>query len=709
MAEPLPITPTEGEGSLSPDKMPQDHTPVGMGGTNVDAKGVAGTGRPPLPGGGGAIPPIGGGGGGGVPPAAKGPAAPMPVKTPEQLLDERSEKRLEQDIKDILILEKLEDSEDIISLEDLGLDILIRKLVDEKGWRVDRLKELLPSRDEKGIIQYFQDLLEGRKKSDTTSDVNQKPLTPPMPMPSAPSMAKAPIGGQASAPATPKNAPVQMQPMHAPNIQPQMQSPKAASIGKTNSVRSTYIMSKEEILVNSGKLESVTNITDSLNQLSYAIDSASQARKAYADAVIKKAGLDSLGMGLGLGKGMEEEMPETDPLAMGSKEGDLKDALKMLTDVLKKFLDERGSSKLDADSAIKSDAMIGKAKDEIGKGKDMLSGIGKPKEEKKEEGLKPFEKKEEKEEKEEPVEEKAEKMAMDAAAGGKKVNVSSAQAGEPEQGKGEGGDPMKATMGKKEAKEEILEKIKERMTKLAEARKANLYPFKQPKEYQFSDINAEMAGKQKTEIDSDMKSGEMTKDKKEKFLGQGREKGGNQPKDPGMEISKPANKAAEEQMITIKQANTKTAQEVEEAVAKIKLAMEVASVQQLKDLISNPLKEAMVKNMVEAGIVKEAAEAIAHNSFLDGYQKAQEEVISEAFNHLAKQNIDEFIKVASFTKKYSGEFNASVKEAEETKPQVKTASEKGSVALRGSQVTKQSDTTYRDFWRNAYAEQRSGK
>lgn len=686
MAEEVTPIPTEGPGSQTPSQVPTLHTPMGEG---ADSTGVSNIGKTPGQAGAppkGGLPAIGGGGGlpaaGGLPGAAKKPVAPaIPPKTPEQLLDERSEKRLRQDIEDILITKESQHKLKSIkysktSIQDVELDDLITILVDEKGWRVDRLKELLPSRDEKEIMNYFNDLLQDSKKSDEqVSDVNQQSITPPTPQ---------------------------------------------LGVGtKSSSVRRNDIMSKEEILVNNGKLESVSNITDSLNQLSYAVDSVTQARIALQEARVKKAGLESLGMGLGLGKDSEKDEFGLDSIGMPeveSKETSLVDALKTLTDVLKKFLDERGSGKLDADSAIKSDTMIGKAKDEIGKGKNLLAGPkkeeGKPGIEDKKPGMEEKPKageeveKEEKEEDKEASSKEKSKQAMDPAAGGKKVNISGAQAGEPEKGKGEGGCPMNATM---EAKAEVLEKIKQRMAKLAEARKANLYPFKQPKEYDFADINAAKAGEQASEIDSDNKSGEMTKDKKDKFLGQGRDKGGEQPKDPGMDVSKPANKAAEDTMISIKQARAKIAKEVDETVAKLKLAIEIASVQQLKGLISNPLKEAMIKNMEEAGMVKEAAEAIAHNSFLDGYQSAQEEVIAEAFGTLAKQGMEEFIKVASFTKKYSGELNSSVKEDAELKPQVKTASEKSSIALRGSQVTRDNDDKYSKFWKQVNAERISGR
>lgn len=85
------------------------------------------------------------------------------------------------------------------------------------------------------------------------------------------------------------------------------------------------------------------------------------------------------------------------------------------------------------------------------------------------------------------------------------------------------------------------------------------------------------------------------------------------------------------------------------AMAKSKLAMELASQQQLKGLLPNPLKEAMVKNMLAAGLDEKTASAIAHNSFVDGYQPMQTVVMKETYANFANLSYDDFVKTAKFT------------------------------------------------------------
>ena len=105
----------------------------------------------------------------------------------------------------------------------------------------------------------------------------------------------------------------------------------------------------------------------------------------------------------------------------------------------------------------------------------------------------------------------------------------------------------------------------------------------------------------------------------------------------------------EKQNISPAQFQKAKAAAVSNAVAKSKLAMELASQQQFKGLLPNPLKEAMVKNMVGAGIEKTAAEAIAHNSMIDGYQASYEVVSKEAFANFVNKDYKDFVKTAEFT------------------------------------------------------------
>ena len=85
-------------------------------------------------------------------------------------------------------------------------------------------------------------------------------------------------------------------------------------------------------------------------------------------------------------------------------------------------------------------------------------------------------------------------------------------------------------------------------------------------------------------------------------------------------------------------------------VAKAKIAFEVAGMQQLKGLMDNPLKDAIVSQAKKAGLSDETAYAVAHNAFIDGYQKSMELVASEALGTLIKKSDVEFKEISEATK-----------------------------------------------------------
>ena len=143
-------------------------------------------------------------------------------------------------------------------------------------------------------------------------------------------------------------------------------------------------------------------------------------------------------------------------------------------------------------------------------------------------------------------------------------------------------------------------------------------------------------------------------------------------------------------------------------ISKARLAVELAAQQQLKGLIENPLKEAMVANMVEAGVTKEAAEAIAFNTMIDGYEPTMKNVMKEAFETFINQPVDEFVKVAKFTKDYQiKEANdlSSVDDGEKNSDIQKTASV-GSLPLRGSEVAEGKKDVYRNYWEGVAEDRR---
>ena len=137
---------------------------------------------------------------------------------------------------------------------------------------------------------------------------------------------------------------------------------------------------------------------------------------------------------------------------------------------------------------------------------------------------------------------------------------------------------------------------------------------------------------------------------------------------------------------------------------KSKLSFELASQQQFKGLLSSPLKIAFVNEMVNAGIEKEAAEDIAHNAFIEGFEKNQQVVLAE-LNTFMNKDINEFVKVARYTQEFkakeAGEtlVDEIAKEAASEEDLTKTAS------LRPS-PTGSDENQFKAYWENASAKNR---
>ena len=137
---------------------------------------------------------------------------------------------------------------------------------------------------------------------------------------------------------------------------------------------------------------------------------------------------------------------------------------------------------------------------------------------------------------------------------------------------------------------------------------------------------------------------------------------------------------------------------------KAKLSFELASQQQFKGLLTSPLKTAFVAEMVNAGIEKTAAEDIAHNAFIEGFEKNQQVVLAE-LNTFMNKDINEFVKVARYTQEFkakeAGEtlVDETVKVAESEEEITKTAS------LRPSPVGSE-ENQFKSYWENAAAKNR---
>ena len=242
-------------------------------------------------------------------------------------------------------------------------------------------------------------------------------------------------------------------------------------------------------------------------------------------------------------------------------------------------------------------------------------------------------------------------------------------------------------------------------------KEAQLYPFENiaGAAEKVDNINAENAGQMISTIDSEIK-GQPATDKDNPTinseLGQKdlpyKEEG---KPTPDKKVAPAVTSKMSSDVVSTEVAEKARAHSIKNAVDKSKLSVELASQQQLKGLIDNPLKAAFIKNMTDAGINKEAAEAIAHNSFVDGYEESQKLVMKEAFDTFMGKPFDDFVKVASFTKEYI------VKEGTELSPVEgePKMDKKASVTtppLRGSQVTDGRQDNYKGYWTDVKRQRR---
>ena len=239
----------------------------------------------------------------------------------------------------------------------------------------------------------------------------------------------------------------------------------------------------------------------------------------------------------------------------------------------------------------------------------------------------------------------------------------------------------------------MIKRVKARLAELRKEKEANLYPFKplQGPVENLDSINTESG------LIKDIGS-EPASDKKNQRINA-------EPIAQSDLAYKTEGKTTTEKSVSMpgKKSSAEDTRDLKNAVDKAKLSVELAGIQQLKGLIDNPLKEAMVKNMVEVGIDKEAAEAIAHNSFVDGFESNQKVIMKEAFETFMQKPYDDFVKVAKFTKDYiikEGSVLAPV-EGEETRE--KTAST--TPPLRGS-ISGHDGEEYKGYWQDVQRKQR---
>lgn len=675
MPSDIEFTPESGPGSRTPQQMDSIHTP--KGGT-PDIKPHGEPGRPE---GTSKNPPLGGGS------SAPNPEVVDPEEPLKDIIESRAEKRLATDLQDIYIDFYTEIDEERpgypnavkYDLKELDFDYVIDRLINYKGWSLSNIKERIPSREEKVITEYFNKL--ANSSTSSKNDVNQE----------------------------------------------------------TNSllnIGSNEMSKQSDLILEDGAIKkaSTKNASAFLDQLALSISQVRQARKQVKRSFLTKVGMDALkdfepemeDASAGMDDALSMDTPSETPFGFSgftesfdedknlkSVIDELKTGLETLTSLVEEY--SMTSDDLSTDDMLKGDQLVEKAEKEIGGAESELDTIEKI-------DSKPKKDKSEKKDKESKGNDSSEKADEDAESKdvkeaslkdykpekGKAVARKDAPAQKDAKGQAEGGDPMSATVGKKAS----IDEIKEKLARLKEIKGLGNASQKEAQLYGeggFKDVgntgalvsptNEETASAQISEINSDMNGG-FVKDADETISPKAIV---DEVKNPGMDVSKYYNKAAAQNNTLIRKAAV-------QAVSKARIAMELAGQQQLKGLLSNPLKDALVNKFAELGIDKKACSAIVHNAFIDNFEESQRVVIAEAFDVLANKDDSEFVKIASFTSDYKEDEDSNTDESGDN--EIKEASpnqEEGSVktaSLRGSQVNNDNSQQYTQFWRAAYEEGR---
>lgn len=550
----------------------------------------------------------------GLPGAPAGPGGPpgaVPTPTPQEVQNEqklllRSIPAVVDDIQDIISKKKEKEEEIIVG------DVLHE--LDGIGWPVGRLKEIVNYSGQKAK-EFFEEViktiqLDGVPKA--IADIRNK--------------LQDGFLETNSTLAPPQAAPVEGLPL------PQSSKKSQTDVYPNNDLKRGILMSKK-FRINNGTLEEASaQSSDVLMRLTQAMRKVRSSVKEYEEVKIRTAGKlalrkmaeeeekeeneenDSKGMDLG----MEAPVDEAADEALV----DIEDAQKKLDEAVKTLggeisgaedslisEDMPGDLALDIEGGVESAKnLLASAKDVIKQAKTAEFPFMKKKDDKKE---KKDDKKDEKKEKKEEKKEKKEDGEKTASE--EDVTLS---------------DLLK----KVRARIEVLKREKEATVEENEdmSKEAQLYPFK----------NLAGGAEKVTDPGFKMVGPEGSKDSKESISPASADK--TLPvKNEGKNISG--------KDVKMKGASL----EVENAFSKARLAVELASQQQLKGLIENPLKTALVKEMTEIGISKKAAEVIVHNAFVEAYEPAQKIVMKEAFETFIDKDINEFIKIAKFTKDYA--------------------------------------------------------
>ena len=197
--------------------------------------------------------------------------------------------------------------------------------------------------------------------------------------------------------------------------------------------------------------------------------------------------------------------------------------------------------------------------------------------------------------------------------------------------------------------EELIVQVRAKLDSIRTSKEAQSeYPFKEQIKPipPVSNINQETAKQTISKVDSEIKR-DPAKDKKDETLNMdGLTEDGTPGSDPLGKSAKGQKKVSVEAAERVRQSS------IEGVTDKARLAVELAARQQMKGLIDDPLKIALIKNMEEIGVSADIAAAVIHNAYIDGFEASHTAISKEAFDTFMDKDYDEFVKIAEFTKDF---------------------------------------------------------
>ncbi len=474
-----------------------------------------------------------------------------------------------------------------------------------------------------------------------------------------------------------------------------------------HNVRSGNFMGSK-VVINNGTLELVDDnkiATSSIDRLVKASFKLEQSIKELDAAKIKKAGImalrfkkaaeDEEGKDLEGGEGADEDLDLEGMDDLGLEDDDMggdpvMDKLDEIIDLLKEIKDAVKGAEDEFDSfegqdAINASTAIAKAKDAI---KLAVAAVKTAKEEEKK-GFPFFGKKDKKED---DKDDKKKDKKEDKKEKDKEASV-----------------------------DDVIDQITSKLAELRGVSKedvlkeAQLYPFKDNKEYKVDGNPVHMVDHKDTRASGNRRE-TIISDLSKKASAMDPAPSGSELKSEDIDTGYDVNVPGKSEEPYSQEGKTYSAAEVgkirqsdiKNTVDKARLSFELAAQQQFKGLLACPLKEAMVNEMVNAGIEKQAAEDIAHNAFIDGYEKNQSIILAE-LNTFMKKDINDFIKVARYTQEFkTKEAGVSVVEDADVKKEASQSQEDETTktaSLRPSQVGNVEDQ-FTSYWQDVASKNR---